>query len=266
MTIDTIISSGAAGPEAAALDVALRLKIPYDGYTATSALLDAHPMARRYKLREKSFDSARAKDEANVRMADATLIFTRGALHGAPALLEAYALARERPCFHVDMTAMEPLQAAFHIRIWADKTTPASLFVTGSGEDDEAPLYQAVYDTLFSFLMLGRDTYPEQEAPAAEKKPLPRSVAEAVAYLIEVLSLKDKVAIANMSADEVHELNQTLGNYIRNAFGLWAGNDHLLWSCTKEAGRKVFKEDDASAVILGALALELEKTHKLRKV
>lgn len=266
MTITTMISSGTAGAESAALDVALRLRIPYDGYTSASALLDRHPMTRRYKLREKTFDSPRAKDEANVQIADAALIFTRGELREGLAHIDAYAPSQGKPCFHVDLNVMEPLQAAFHIRIWADKHNPERLFVTGDPEGDDTPIYQAVYDALFSYLMLGRDTYPGQEQPPPEKKPLPRSVEEAVAHLIEVLSLKDKVTIANMSADEVGDLNQTLGNYIRNAFGLWSGNEHLMWSCTKEAGRKALKKDEASAIILGRLALELEKTHKLRPV
>jgi hypothetical protein len=266
MTISLIISSGAPGAEAAALDVALRLKIPYDGYTATSALLDTHSMTRRYRLREKTFDGRREKDEANVHLADAVLIFTPGDLSGEAEHVDAYAQSSGRPSFHVDLKAMEPLQAAFHIRIWSDKFTPGNLFVTGARDTAETRFYQAVYDTLFSFLMLGRDTYPAQDQPAPEKKPLPASVEEAVGYLIDVLSLKDKVSIANMSADEVGELNQTLGNYIRNAFGLWSGNKRLMWSCTKEAGRQVDREDEASAIILGRLALDLEKTHKLRPV
>jgi len=266
MTISLIISSGADGAEAAALDVAQRLKIPYDGYTTASALLDTRTMPRRYRLREKSFTGRREQDEANVRLADAALIFTPGELSAAAAHADAYAQSWGKPSMHIDLNAMEPLQAAFHIRIWADKHTPEHLFVTGAREAENIHIYQAVYDSLFNFLMLGRDTYPEQELPAVEKKPLPRSVEEAVGYLMEVLSLKDKVSIANMSADEVHDLNQTLGNYIRNAFGLWSGNDHLMWSCTKEAGRKIFKADEASAIILGRLALELEKTHKLRSI
>ena len=266
MTITRIISSGVAGAESAALDVAIRLKIPYGGYALTSALLDPHPMRRRYSLSEKPFDSARAKDEANLLLADAALIFSYGALSGDLAELDAYALTNERPCFHVDLSAVEPLQGAFHIRIWTDKHSPESLYVTGSEEALDNRIYQAVYDTLFSFLMLGRETYPAQEQPAPEKKPLPKTVEEAVGYLVEILPLKDRVTIANMSAAEIGDLNGTLGNYIRNSFGLWSGNEHLMWSCSKEAGRKVVAVDEASAIILGRLALELEKTHKLRGI
>lgn len=266
MTIGTIISSGIPGAEAAALDVAIRLKIPYDGYAMTSAMLDPYPMSRRYKLREEPLDSARARDDANLDLADAALIFTHGPLGGDLARIDDRAQSRERPCFHVDFALMEPLQAAFHIRIWTDKYKPGRLLVTGAREAEDKRIYHAVYDTLFSFLMLGRETYPSQEVPVAEKKPLPGTVRQAVEYLIEVLPLKDRVAIANMSADEIGELNFTLGNYIRNSFGLWSGNDSLLWSCAKEAGRRIVREDDASAVILAGLALALEKTHKLRKM
>lgn len=62
---------------------------------------------------------------------------------------------------------------------------------------------------------------------------------------------------------EVADLNLSIGNFIRNSFGLWSGNDELMWSCTKEARRKILHEDEASAIIIARLALELEKSHKL---
>ncbi len=266
MTIAKIISSGASGAESAALDVAIRLKIPYGGYAMEYSMLDSFRATRRYKLWEKEFRSSRSKDEANLHIADATLIFTHGELSRDLFFIDDYAVSHGHPSLHVDLDKMEPLQAAFYTSIWADKNSPESLFVTGSKEKEDGRIYQATFDSLFSFLMLGKDTYPEQEQPAVEKKPLPKTVEEAVEHLIEVLPLKDKVTIANMSADEVGELNLSLGNYIRNSFGLWSGNDELMLSCTKAARRKILHEDEASAVILARLALELEKTHKLRTV
>ena len=62
------------------------------------------------------------------------------------------------------------------------------------------------------------------------------------------------------------ELNLSLGNYIRNSFGLWADNKALFWSCSKDAGREIKHPDEASGIIIACLALELEKTHKLRSV
>ena len=61
-------------------------------------------------------------------------------------------------------------------------------------------------------------------------------------------------------------INLTLGNFIRNSFGLWADNQDLMQSCSKAAGREVTHQDTASAVIIEKLVSELEQTHKLRKV
>jgi len=61
---------------------------------------------------------------------------------------------------------------------------------------------------------------------------------------------------------EAADLNLSIGNFIRNSFGLWSGNDELMWSCTKEARRKILHEDEASDIIIARLALALEKSHK----
>lgn len=266
MTITKIISSGQPGAESAALDVAIRLKIPYSGYAMTSSMLGPYRVMRRYKLMEKDFNNSRAMNEANVHLGDATLIFSHGELSRDLTLIDDYAFSHGHPNLHVDFDQMEPLQAAFRINIWTHKHSPESLYVTGSTEDDDGGIYQAAYDTLFRFLMLGQEAYPEQEQVAVEKKTLPTTIEEAVDYLIEALPLKDKVTIANMSADEIGGLNMSLGNYIRNSFGLWSDNRALLWSCSKDAGKEIHKPDEASAIILARLALALEKTHKIRPI
>jgi hypothetical protein len=131
-------------------------------------------------------------------------------------------------------------------------------------EDDL--IYQATYNALYNFLMIGKESYPgqENEEAQASSKSWPRTIDEAVQRLIEELSLKDKATIANMSASELTPLNNSLGRHIRNWFGLNAENHTLLWSCAKEAGKTVLTEKEASAIIISCLALELEKTHKLR--
>jgi hypothetical protein len=266
MTISKIISSGQPGAESAALDIAIRLKIPYSGYAMTSSMLEPYRVIRRYKLMEKEFNNSRAMNEANVHLGDATLVFSHGELNRGLTLIDDYAFSHGHPNLHVDFDQMEPLQAAFRINIWAHKHAPRSLYVTGSTEEEDGRIYQAVYDTLFRFLMLGREAYPEQEQVAVEKKALPKTIEEAVAYLIEMLPLKDKVTIANMSANEIGGLNAGLGNYIRNSFGLWSDNKALLWSCSKDAGREINTPDEASAIIIARLALALEKTHKIRPI
>lgn len=266
MTITKIISSGTPGAESAALDIAIRLKIPYGGYAMDSSMLAPYRLTRRYKLMEKNFNSSRSKNEANVHLGDATLIFTHGQLNRDLTLVDDFAYSHGHPSLHIDLAQMEHLQAAFHISMWKDKHAIESLYVTGSSEEDDNRIYQATCDTLFRFLMLGKETYPEQDQENADKKPLPKTIDEAVAYLVEMLPLKDKVTIANMTAPEIGELNLSLGNYIRNSFGLWADNKALFWSCSKDAGREIKHPDEASGIIIACLAIELEKTHKIRSV
>jgi hypothetical protein len=266
VTLPKIISSGIPGAESAALDVAIRLDVPYGGYAMDNSMLDAYRATRRYKLWEKSFQTSRAKDEANLHIADATLIFTHGELNRDLFFIDDYSVTHGRPSYHVDFNVTDPLQAAFQISIWTDKHNPKSIFVAGSRERIDKEIYQATFGTLFSFISLKRGEHPEPDRLTVDKKPWPKTVEEAIQNLIELLALKDKVAFAKMTADEVADLNLTLGNFIRNSFGLWADNQELMRSCSKAAGKEITHQDTASAVIIEKLVSELAQTHKLRKV
>ena len=100
-----------------------------------------------------------------------------------------------------------------------------------------------------------------------EKLPIPpKSVKEAVDRLISEMALKDKVIIANMTYDELVDLNSNFGAYIRNAFRLWSGNDELMESCRFVSKNKKLDPDGASFAIIDALWESLRKTHKLKVV
>ncbi|MGD9249975.1 MAG: putative molybdenum carrier protein [Desulfobacterales bacterium] len=265
MIVTKIISSGAFGAESAALDVAIRLKIPYEGYTGEHSMLNWSRVFKRYKnLWEQSFDSLQHILEANLNISNGTLVFTRGAPNEDLSWLIQYAEKYDHPCLHINFDKTTPLQAIFKINVWCKRDLISKLHVAGSVDDEG--IYGAVSECMNSALMLGREAYPILAKPPAVKKPIPRTVKEAVEHLMDKLPLKDKVKIANMSASEIGELNHTLGNYIRNKFDLWSGNDKLLWSCAREAGSKIQHPDQASSVIISRLALELEKSHKLRSI
>jgi Circularly permutated YpsA SLOG family/Domain of unknown function (DUF6794) len=266
MTIKKIISSGTLGTESAALDVAIRLKIPYGGYAISSPVLEIERRNHQYRLTRKSFQDSQSKDEANLQIAEGTLIFSHGLLTDDLDYLRTFAQACEHPCLHIDLAQSPPLNAAFQIDRWARRHTIETLFITGATMLEDGLIYQATYNILYSFLMIGKDSYPNQEnkQATAPNKSWPRTVDEAVQRLIEELPLKDKTTIANMSASELAPLNNNLGRHIRNWFGLNAENHTLLWSCAKEAGKTALTEKEASAIIISCLALELEKTHKLR--
>ena len=266
MTIKKIISSGELGAESAALDIAIRLKIPYGGYAITSPFLEIERRTPRYRLTRKPFQDTQSKDAANLQIAEGTLIFSHGILPDFLDTIQTYARTHAHPCLHIDLAQSPPLNAAFQIDRWVRRHAIEILFVTGTTMLEDDLIYQATYNALYNFLMIGKESYPDQENEKAQasSKSWPGTIDEAVQRLIEELSLKDKATIANMSASELTPLNNSLGRHIRNWFGLNAENHTLLWSCAKEAGKTALTEKEASAIIISCLALELEKTHKLR--
>ena len=59
----------------------------------------------------------------------------------------------------------------------------------------------------------------------------PKTVDEAVDQLVLTMSEEDKKALGNMPEKDLFLSHFGLGMYIRNEFGLWAGNEELLKSC-----------------------------------
>jgi len=89
----------------------------------------------------------------------------------------------------------------------------------------------------------------------------PKSVSEAVHWLIEGLSTDDREWLAMASDDELNSLLSSpggLGQAIRNGYGLWGGNNQLLEDCGTEDA------DDASWQIIKALCQELNKDPTMR--
>ena len=80
------------------------------------------------------------------------------------------------------------------------------------------------------------------------------------------LTLKDKAMMANMTETELDSLHITLGRYIREKFGLWAGNISLMNSCRFVAKKQDVNEDAAAGIIIRELWKKLKESHKLRIV
>ena len=105
-----------------------------------------------------------------------------------------------------------------------------------------------------------------QPGPAEHREHLPETVAAAATLLMEGLLFQDKMAIANMSADEVGDAITDLFDLTRTSFGLDVGNQALLRSCAGEAGHAIEHADDAAAFILARLVRELKEKYRLKSV
>jgi hypothetical protein len=79
----------------------------------------------------------------------------------------------------------------------------------------------------------------------------PKSVGEAVKRLLLEFSDRDKLAFKNSSEADLVLFHLSLGNYIRNEFGLWGSNKELLRDCFPQNSEP--NPDDASSVIINSL-------------
>ena len=84
----------------------------------------------------------------------------------------------------------------------------------------------------------------------------PKSIQEAVQVLLTELSEKDQQIIRIMAEDQLSSLHFSLGNHIRNEFGLWQDNEELLKACCPDASLR--NADDSSAEIIKALWWKLQ--------
>jgi hypothetical protein len=95
---------------------------------------------------------------------------------------------------------------------------------------------------------------------------LPKTVGQTVNILISELPLKDKAIFANMNFEDLSSLLLSLGEFIRNIFGLCVGNTELLESCRSICGEKTINPDHASMVIIIETWKKLQETHKIKAV
>ena len=176
------------------------------------------PLPERYKLQEMPTDSYAARTEQNVIDSDGTLIISHGSLTGGSAYTRKMAMKHEKPWFHADLNKLPTFQAAMIIDDWISKHGIEALNVTGSRASKDPLIYGlvTVILELVNNLGIAKDDRPKQpdgviKADRPESTGQPKTVDEAVNYLISKLSLEDKSTIADMSEDgvlsaSVHEL------------------------------------------------------------
>jgi hypothetical protein len=264
-----IMSGGQTGADRAALDVAIKLKIPYGGWITKGRLTEEGPLPARYQLQEMETDSYAARTEQNVIDSDGTLIIGRGKLTGGTDYTREMALRHKKKLLAVDLTQNDPFEAASLITSWIKLYRIEVLNVAGPRASKDPGIYPAVLKILEHALQIlineekkSGDALELQQNDRSSKPP--QTVDEAIEILETQLPLKDKTLIANMTEDELLNLQRTLGVYIEKQFGLLSDNRALLDSCRFVAKDHYLHWNQASAVIIRKLWKKLQQTHKLR--
>jgi hypothetical protein len=267
-----IISGGQTGAERAALDVALKLHLSHGGWIPMGLEAEDGPVPEEYKLQEISTDSHAASTEKNVIDSDATVIISHGGLTGGSAYIRKAAMKLGKPWYHVNLNKLPTFQAAIIIEDWISKNGIEVLNVAGPRASEDPAIYglvTVILELVFNLVKAADDTsapsYDVKEADKTESPDQPKTVEEAVNFLIPRLSLKDKSTIAKMSEDALSNLQFSFGLYIKNRL-LYPRNNNLLESCRQAAMDKYLHWDQAPTVIIKRLWETLKKSHKLRVV
>jgi len=270
-----IISGGQTGVDRAALDAAIKLMVPYGGWIPQGRLTEDGPLPPEYRLKETRSTSYADRTEKNVLAADGTLIISRGPLTGGSEYTREMAVKHNRIWLHIDLNHIPAFQAAITINDWILKKGIEILNVAGPRASKDPKIYKdtlnIIESTYYLALVQGNTSgaRPDHDpVSVAANPPLkkPQNLNEAVERLISQMPLKDKTTVANMSQDELPNLNLTLGGYIMDNFGLLSGNHNLINSCRLEADGSFQREEDAVAIIIKDLWQKLRQTHRLRVV
>jgi hypothetical protein len=86
----------------------------------------------------------------------------------------------------------------------------------------------------------------------------PTTIDDAVKVVINTLTPDQRNDIRNLSKADLIGLHHSVGQWIRNEFGLWQGNFKLVEIC----GALPFDADEASAVIIEKVWEELKKNEE----
>ncbi len=270
--LDKIVSGGQTGVDQAALDVAIKLGIPYGGWIPKGRKTENGALPQKYTMQEMPTSKYVDRTEKNVIDSDGTLIISRGKLSNGSEYTRKMAMKHHRPWLHVDITKDAKFHAATRIVTWIVDHEVRILNVAGPRASKDPEVYVDAMNILESayYLAMIEENTPGAHATATQKPDQPYSAPataeEAVKRLISEMSLKTKTTIANMSAAELETLNESLGRYIVDKFGLLSNNRDLLQSCRFISAAPHLDEHGVAAFIIKELWQKLRNTHKLRVV
>jgi hypothetical protein len=274
MNIKKIISGGQTGADRAALDFAIDNDIPHGGWVPKGRLAEDGVIPKRYDVNETESPDYNVRTEKNLMDSDGTLIMSHGEITGGSALTKVLARKHKRPCLHIDLNRVPEFEAAVEIMNWIRQHGVETLNVAGSRASKDPGIYSATINVLETVFYVGiiEDNMPDFVNKPYEMdgreigRSMPSSVDEAVGRLINEMPLKDKVIIAGLKEYELLHQFGSLDIYIRNYYGLSAGNEKLMQSCRDLTGQNNLDIDEAVFLIIRKFWEELKTTHAIRRV
>lgn len=138
-----IISGGQPGVEMAALDAAIKLDIPYEGWAYRRKRTENADLTKQYNLRSIDVPSYHGRLEKNIIDSDGTVVLTHGQLSIGSKIIRELANKHKKPCLNVDLTSCTMNHAASSIRRWITNNDIETVYFTGSKLVGESNIYEA---------------------------------------------------------------------------------------------------------------------------
>ena len=151
-SIKKIVSGGQTGADRAALDFAIKYKIPYGGWVPKGRRTEDGILLERYQLQEMPTDEYSKRTEQNILDSDATLILSHAHLTGGSALTQSLAEKHGKPCIHIDLSKVDMRKAGLIVNIWIHRYKIKVLNVAGPRASKDPIIYQATLDLLEAVL------------------------------------------------------------------------------------------------------------------
>lgn len=255
--IQKILSNGENGAAKAALDIAIKLKIPHGGWT-----LRKKPG---YLLQEAKASRQQNLAELNIQDAKGVVYFSIDAASKSAQSLAELARHMERSFLHICLAETIPLRAARELGQWVQKEEITLLYIDGTCDHRAHKLYGQVRDILETAFFIGaipaKMPDPFQMADLNAVSPLPfapKTVEDAVDRLLTDIYTKDRKRISLIAKEDIATEEPALKHRIMVEFGLASGNEELMDACQAMSENVLADADEASQIILTEL---LDKIH-----
>jgi hypothetical protein len=134
LRVQKIVTGGQTGVDRAALDFAIRRRIPHGGYCPRGRRSESGAIAEKYRLTECASEDYATRTALNVQHSDGTLILTRGRPEGGTQRTIEYCIQFEKPHFVIDLG--RKFKAA-DFAVWLHENRIETLNVAGPRESKQ---------------------------------------------------------------------------------------------------------------------------------
>jgi hypothetical protein len=129
--VKKIISGGQTEADQAALDMAIKLRIPHGGWVPKGRVTETGTLPERFKLKEMSSEQYSDCIKQNVKDATGTLIISYGRLTGDLDFARKTTLRYGRQMLGLDLDQMDDIKAALLLKDWIHLYRIEVMYVIG---------------------------------------------------------------------------------------------------------------------------------------